>query len=314
MTDVAPRDGLQNEPLGPDGAPIPAMEKARLVELISRMGVDEVEVTSFVSPKWIPQLADAAEVCDLLTGQKPAEVAFSALVPNAKGMRSLLEVNERAGFPLIDKVAVFTAVSETFCQKNINATFEESLERFRPVASEAVAHGLSLRAYLSCAIACPFEGEQAPEAVADAAVRLAELEGVSEVDLADTIGAGTPESVSRMLEAVQARWSGREAMLTLHLHDTFGRAAECIRAAARLGLRSFDASSGGLGGCPYASTPDGPAAPGNVSMRVLVEALEAEGIKTRVDPEHLAEAEAYAQSLRGGGGSDLGGRGSGVEA
>jgi hydroxymethylglutaryl-CoA lyase len=331
ISDVAPRDGLQNE-----SRIIPTADKVQLVKLIAAAGVDEVEVSSFVSPKWVPQLADAAEVFAALREHKPRECVFSALVPNEKGMTAALSVNRAAApcssqtpppehvaadprvgraqsgdistlplprpgtegstAPLIDKVAVFTAASETFAQRNTNATIAETLERFRPVVALAHQNGLSVRAYVSCAIACPFEGPIRPARVADVAARLAEL-GVDEIDLADTIGAGTPNTVREMTQCVLAQlgdvWLPK---LTLHLHDTFGAAAACLGPALELGLRSFDGAAGGLGGCPYASTPDR-RAPGNLSTERLLEAVQALGFTTRVERDRLAEAAAYARGL-----------------
>ncbi len=300
ITEVGPRDGLQNEP-----GVIPTAEKVRLVELCCQAGVDEVEVTSFVSPKWVPQLGDAAEVFEGLRAFNTAKDhgMFSALVPNEKGMFAAEEV---ARFPyLLDKVAVFTAASESFAKKNINATIAESLERFETIVDMARTFGgggskLLVRGYISCVIACPFEGPIAPKAVADVARRLLEL-GVDEIDLGDTIGAGTPETVREMLKAVFGvmgfGWS-RQDRLTLHLHDTFGHAAECVKAALDLGVRSFDGSVAGLGGCPYASTP-GKRAPGNISTETLVRTVHAAGFKTGVNLEKLNTAAEYAREIVG---------------
>ncbi|MGH7131100.1 MAG: hydroxymethylglutaryl-CoA lyase [Phycisphaerales bacterium] len=291
ITDVSPRDGLQNEP-----GVIPTADKVRLVEHLCRTGVDEIEVSSFVSAKWIPQLGDAAEVFDAIRSSKPAAVAFSALVPNEKGMEAALAVNARAQQRIIDKVSVFTAASETFCKKNINATFNESLERFRPVVR--MGDQTHIRAYLSCVIACPFEGPIAPARVAQCAFMLYDLGGITEIDLGDTIGAGTPQTVQAMLTAVLATWEseGVQCPLTLHLHDTFGRAADCVKAALDLGVRSFDGSVAGLGGCPYAGTP-GKRAPGNIATELLVRTIHGSGYTTGVDLEALAEAAAFARRI-----------------
>ncbi|MCA9245265.1 MAG: hydroxymethylglutaryl-CoA lyase, partial [Phycisphaerales bacterium] len=238
ITDVAPRDGLQNEP-----RPIPTDDKLRLVELLCAAHVDEVEVTSFVSPRWIPQLGDADALFAALQGKKPRDVVFSALVPNEKGMQAALRVNEDAGERLIDKVSVFTAASETFSQRNTNATIAETLDRFKPVIESAKREGLLTRGYVSCAIACPFEGAIQPDAVANVAMALRDL-GIDEIDLGDTIGAGARDSVARMLDAVIARAplanaaiEAQTPTITLHLHDTFGRAGECVRVALERGLR-----------------------------------------------------------------------------
>lgn len=295
ITDVSPRDGLQNEP-----EIVPTREKARLVRLVAATGVDEVEVTSFVSPKWVPQMGDAGELLADLASDKPDGVVYSALVPNEKGLDAALEANRRGGGSLLDKVSIFTGVSETFCQRNINCSVDESLARLAPVVRRAQKAGLLVRGYLSCVIACPYEGDMHPGAVATVAGRLIDL-GIEELDLGDTIGAGTAASVTRMLEAVFGQvdevWR-KNARTTLHLHDTFGHAARCVRAALDLGVRSFDGAVGGLGGCPFASTPDR-RAPGNVSTSLLVSTVEDAGFRTGVERSRLAEAEAYAASLRG---------------
>lgn len=297
ITDVSPRDGLQNEP-----GIIPTPEKIRLVELLTRTGVDEIEVTSFVSPKWVPQLGDAKEVLHALNaGGRAPPPELTVLVPNAKGFE--------AGFSAdvcdaIDKIALFTAASETFSQKNTNCSIAESIERFRPLVLRAHDQRWHVRAYVSTVIACPFEGPMDPERVADVVATFAAL-GPDEIDLGDTIGAGTPETVQALLQAVRRRidpiyfeYRGR---LTLHLHDTFGRARDCVLAALDMGVRSFDGSVAGLGGCPYASKklPDGTIqrAPGNISTELLVRTIQAAGYETGVDLNKLAEAAAYAQEI-----------------
>jgi hydroxymethylglutaryl-CoA lyase len=296
ITDVSPRDGLQNE-----AGVIPTAEKVRLIELLCATGVDEVEVSSFVSAKWVPQLGDAAEVFKGIRERNLLQVGpiFSALVPNEKGMEQAEEIARTPS--LLGKVSVFTAASETFAKKNTNATIAETMERFKPViarAKQACGGALLVRGYVSCAIACPFEGSIPPAKVADVAAQLVRL-GVDEIDLGDTIGAGTPESVVAMLEAVKrtigTAWWGPDKM-TLHLHDTFGRAGECVEAALKVGIRSFDGSVAGLGGCPYASTP-GKRAPGNIATETLVETIERAGFTTSVNREKLAEAAAYARQI-----------------
>ncbi|MFO0833518.1 MAG: hydroxymethylglutaryl-CoA lyase [Phycisphaerales bacterium] len=296
VTDVAPRDGLQNEP-----GVIALDDKLKLVRLLATTGVDEVEVTSFVSPKWVPQLADARPLCDAIAKDppKPPGVMYSVLVPNDKGMDQALEVNQQAGRRVLDKVSVFTAASETFSRKNTNASIEETIERFRPVVARAKANSLLVRGYVSCAVACPFEGAIKPQAVASVSRRLADL-GVDEISLGDTIGAGTPESVVAMLDGVRAglsgEWTSDEFKLNLHLHDTFGRAAACVVAALSAGVRSFDASVAGLGGCPYASTP-GKRAPGNIDTSLLIRTIRDRGFSTGATPDTLAEAAAFARSI-----------------
>jgi hydroxymethylglutaryl-CoA lyase len=260
ITEVAPRDGLQNEK-----QLITADDKVRLVRMLDPTGVDEIEVSSFVSPKWVPQLADAAEVF--------AKVAR-----------------------LIDRITLFTAASESFARKNTNASIAETLERFKPVIAAARQHGLNVRAYISTVIRCPYEGPVAPAAVADVSTRLLEL-GVDDIDLGDTIGAATPESTRELLKtAIAAIGRANIAKLTLHLHDTFGRAAECVPVALEMGLRSFDGAAGGLGGCPYASTPE-KRAPGNLATETLVRAIERGGFRTGVNLEKLEAAGEFARRL-----------------
>jgi len=289
ITDVAPRDGLQSEPKR-----IPADAKVRLIDAIALAGVDEIEITSFVSPRWIPQLGDAAEVCAALGERKPTGVVFSALVPNERGMERLLEVNEGAGGGLIDRIAVFTAASETFSQRNTNASIAETLGRFRPVVGGATERGMGVRGYVSCAVKCPYEGDVEPARVADVAGRLVDL-GVDEIDLGDTIGAGTPATITAAIEAVRAALPDH-ITLTVHLHDTFGKAGACVRAALDAGVRSFDAASAGLGGCPFASTPHC-RAPGNISLCALVEAIEGAGLSTGVDHDAMRGAADMARDL-----------------
>ncbi len=263
ITDVSPRDGLQNE-LGV----IPTADKVRLVELLCATGVDEVEVTSFVSAKWVPQLGDAAKVLFGIYADRDQAIAMSgyaghpsegdvrasirsspvlsALVPNEKGMDDLVNAAQLIGQFQIDKASVFTAASETFSRKNTNASIAETIERFQPVIARAHSYRMLVRGYVSCAIACPFEGPIDPEKVADVATRLLDI-GVDEVDFGDTIGAGTPESVTRLLEAWAKRVRVQPLLAsppssTLHLHDTFHRAADCVKAALDLGIRSFDGS------------------------------------------------------------------------
>lgn len=297
ITDVSPRDGLQNEP-----GVIPTAEKVRLVELVAQTGVDEVEVSSFVPARWVPQLGDARDVFSALRKLDKRSMEFSALVPNLKGFEAALGVNEEAGTGLIDKVAVFTAASETFSQRNTNATIAETIERFREVVERNwhSSRPVGVRAYISCAIACPFEGPIDPERVAEVAESLATAILPDEIDLGDTIGAGTPATVKAMLAAVQRRLrklGGKgQVGLTLHLHDTFGRAGECLRVALGMGVRSFDGSVAGLGGCPYASKP-GKRAPGNVSTELLVRTVHEAGYETGVDLDRLAVAAEYARSI-----------------
>lgn len=291
ITDVAPRDGLQNEP-----APIPTADKAALVEALARTGVDEVEVTSFVSAKWVPQLGDAADLCAAIAAAKPSGVVYSALVPNERGLDGLLSANAAAhdatGSRVIDKASVFTAASETFSTRNTNASIAETIERFRPVIARSRDAGLVTRGYISCVVACPFEGPVAVGAVADVASQLLQL-GVTEIDLGDTIGAASPETVAQVIMAVRPMCDAAGADLVLHLHDTFGRASECIAVALELGVRSFDASAAGIGGCPYASTPQR-RAPGNIATLTLLDAIEAAGFQHAVDRDAMQAAGSLA--------------------
>lgn len=278
LFEMAPRDGLQNEPRA-----ISTADKIALVDLLSATGLKKIETASFVSPKWVPQMADGAEV---MAGIARARgVSYTALVPNMQGL-------ERALAARVDEVAVFGAASETFSQKNINCSIAESLERFAPVVERALAEGVPVRGYISCVTDCPYEGAVAPEAVARVARALKAM-GCYEVSLGDTIGKGTPETVTAMLEAVLGEVPVAE--VGAHFHDTNGRALDDIRASLALGVRTFDASSGGLGGCPYA-----PGAAGNVAMEAVVEMLEAEGFETGIDRGALEKAADFAKGLRHG--------------
>lgn len=311
ITDVSPRDGLQNEP-----GVIPTASKARLIALLCAANVDEVEIASFVNPKWVPQMGDAAAVCAEVAalvgrGEITQRPMFSALVPNERGLDGLLAANEAAARayphhrdPLVGKAAVFTAASEAFAQKNTGASIAETIERFKPVIARAHAAGLVVRGYLSTVIACPISGAVDPADVAVWSNELAEI-GCDELDLGDTIGAATPETLRTMLEYVAAvcPLDGSRLPITLHLHDTHGTAAECVRVALRMGLRSFDSSAGGLGGCPYASTAAG-RAPGNISTQALVAAIHAQGMGTGVRPEALDAASRYAVEIAAAARSD----------
>ncbi len=291
ITDVSPRDGLQNEK-----AIITATDKATLVRLLAAAHVDEVEVTSFVSPKWVPQLGDAADVLADLTATPLAtpRPLFSALVPNEKGLDSALAF--LSGPAALGKLSLFAAASETFSQKNTNAPIAQVLERFEPVMRRirALPQRVLVRGYISCVIACPFEGPIAPAAVIDVARRLIDL-GVDEIDLGDTIGAATPNT-TRTLLMPYTRELGTAVPLTLHLHDTFGHAAACVRVALDAGVTSFDGAAAGLGGCPYASTPDR-RAPGNIDTTLLVRTIHAAGHHTRVDLDALARAGEHARRI-----------------
>lgn len=274
--EVAPRDGLQNEP-----GMIATADKIRLVDLLGICGFTRIEVTSFVSPKWVPQMADAAEVMGGI--ERREGVSYAALTPNLRGF----EAARAAG---ADEVAIFTSASEGFSRANINCSIAESLARLGPVADAARAAGMPVRGYVSCVTDCPYDGPTDPRKVAEVAASLLAM-GCYEISLGDTIGAGTPETISRMLDAVLG--SVPADRLAGHYHDTGGRALDNIRTSLDRGLRSFDASVGGLGGCPYA-----PGAKGNVATEVVVEFVESLGFKTGIDRRRLAEAVAFAKGLR----------------
>jgi hydroxymethylglutaryl-CoA lyase len=268
IVEVGPRDGLQNET-----APVPTEAKIAFVDALSGTGVDEIEVSAFVSPRWVPQLGDAEEVFRRISRRQG--VAYCALVPNEKGLERALEAG-------VDKVSVFTAASETFNRKNINTSIEGSIRRFLPVVESARSAGLPVRGYVSTAFWCAFEGKIAPEATVDVVERLVDL-GVQEVSISDTIGKASPDEVKRLLDLLLPRLSSDR--IAMHFHDTYGRGVENVLASRSYGLRIFDASVGGLGGCPYA-----PGATGNVATEAVVEALEGEGETLGVDLRGLAQA------------------------
>ncbi len=277
--EVGPRDGLQNEK-----RPIPTEGKIALIDALGRCGLTHIEAASFVSPKAVPQMADGAAV---LAGIARAPgVIYAALTPNLRGYAAA----RAAG---ADEVAIFGSASEGFSRANINCSVAESLARFAPVAQAARADGVPLRAYVSCAIACPYDGPTPPAQAARVAEALLAM-GAYEVSLGDTIGAGAPASVTAMLRAALAVIPADR--LAGHFHDTGGRAIACIEAALDLGLRVFDASVAGLGGCPFA-----PGAPGNVDTGAVAARLAALGIDTGIDPVRLAGAARLARALRDGG-------------
>ena len=276
LFEMGPRDGLQNEK-----ALIATTDKIRLVDMLSACGFAKIEVTSFVSPKWVPQMADAA---DVLAGiHRRPQTAYTALTPNVKGY----EAARAAG---ADEVAVFGSASEGFSRKNINCSIAESLERFRPLVDKALEDGIPVRGYVSCVTDCPYDGPTPPENVADVAAKLLAM-GCYEISLGDTIGAGTPETIGRMLDAVLAQVPAQK--LAGHYHDTRGLALANIEVSLEKGLRVFDAAAGGLGGCPYA-----PGAKGNVATEAVVALLADKGFETGLDREKLAEAAAFARTLR----------------
>lgn len=294
ITDVAPRDGLQNEP-----RPVSTDDKAKLVELLCGARLDEVEVTSFVSPKWVPQLADADDLVArvrTLGDRLEQPPVFSVLAPNEKGFERALSVHQ-SGLPL--KLALFTAASETFNQRNTNASIAESVERFRPIIPRAIDAGMPIRLYVSCVVACPFEGSIAPAQVARVVDRLRTLFASDDdwrrvdLNLGETIGVAHPADVAALLGEFDEHTIRHT---TLHLHDTQGRAGDCVRAALQLGVRSFDGSVAGLGGCPFAGTRNHPA-PGNISTHALIHAVESEGFTHGIDRVKLDAAAAHAATL-----------------
>ena len=278
--EVGPRDGLQNE-----ARPIPTAAKVALVDCLSRAGFRRIEVASFVSPKWVPQMADSAEVLAQIS--RRAKVRYAALVPNMTGL-------ERALAAGADEVAIFASASEGFSRANLNCTIEESFARFAPVAAAAQAAGLPVRGYVSCVTDCPYDGPTDPSAVAGVVARLHDI-GCYEVSLGDTIGRATPQRITAMLRAVLEEMP--PAQLAGHYHDTGGQALANIDASLQMGLRVFDAAIGGLGGCPFA-----PGASGNVATEAVHEWLTGMGWQTGLDRDTLAQAAAMARNMRGGGG------------
>ena len=275
--EVGPRDGLQNE-----AREIPVAEKVALVDRLSAAGFSRIECASFVSPKWVPQMAGSAEV---LAGISRAEgVRYAALTPNMRGYEDAVAAGA-------DEIALFASASEGFSKKNINASINEAFERFAPILEEARHVDIPVRGYVSCVIECPYDGKVDPGAVARVADRLFSM-GCYEVSLGDTIGAGTPDSIARMLLAVRSVVPvGR---LAGHYHDTKGRAMDNIDASLSMGVRVFDAAVGGLGGCPFA-----PGAPGNVATESVAKHLVQLGYETGLDLDVINEAAAMARAMRG---------------
>ena len=272
IVDVGPRDGLQNEK-----APVPAAVKIELVHRLQDAGLSEIEVTSFVSPKWVPQMADNAEVMAGIR-RKPG-VRYSVLTPNMKGFEAAL-APARELWP--DEVVVFAAASEAFSQRNINCSIAESIERFRPVVAAAKAHNIYVRGAISCTVGCPYEGEIAPQRV-ELVARLMKDIGVQHIGVADTIGVGTPLKVQRAMEAALKHYALDD--VSGHFHDTYGQALSNTLASLQIGVWQFDTSSAGLGGCPFAN-----GATGNVATEDLVYLLHGMGIETGIDMDKLIDA------------------------
>jgi len=277
LVEVGPRDGLQNEAL-----PVSAAQKVELVQRLQAAGCREIEVTSFVSPKWVPQMADNTEVMAAIT-RRPG-VRYSVLTPNLKGLEAALPTKP-------DEIVVFGAASEAFSQRNINCGVEESIERFRPVVAAAHAAGIKVRCAVSCALGCPYQGEVSADEV-ERVVRLMKAIGVDHCGIADTIGVGTPLRVRAAMERALKHFPITQ--VSGHFHDTYGQALANIHACLQMGLHTFDTSVAGLGGCPYAK-----GATGNVASEDVVFMLHGMGIDTGIDLDALVDAGAYISGVLG---------------
>jgi hydroxymethylglutaryl-CoA lyase len=281
LVDVGPRDGLQNEKQTVDAA-----VKIELVHRLQAAGLKEIEVTSFVSPKWVPQMADNAAVLAGIT--RPPGVRYSVLVPNMKGLDAALSA-PRSEWP--DEVVVFAAATEAFSQRNINCSITESVERFRPVVAAARERGIKVRGAISCALGCPYQGEVTADEV-ERVVRLIKEIGVEHCGIADTIGVGTPKRVQAAMERALKHYPLAE--VSGHFHDTYGQAIGNVYAALEAGIATFDASVAGLGGCPYAK-----GATGNVATEDVLFLLNGLGIETGVSIDGLVDAAAYISGVLG---------------
>jgi hydroxymethylglutaryl-CoA lyase len=277
IVEMGPRDGLQNE-----AREVPTAIKVELIERLAAAGLPAVEATAFVSPKWVPQMADHTEVLERI--RRKAGVSYPVLTPNLKGF----EAARAAG---AQEVAIFGAASEAFSQKNINCSIAESLDRFRPVVAAAKKHGIPVRGYVSCVLGCPYEGEMAPARVAEVAGALFDM-GCYEISLGDTIGVGTPAKTKMMIDACSERVPVTK--LAGHYHDTYGQALANTYASLELGVRTFDASIAGLGGCPYAK-----GASGNVATEDVVYMLHGLGMPTGIDLNALVEIGAWISGVLG---------------
>ncbi|WP_269630414.1 hydroxymethylglutaryl-CoA lyase [Pelomonas sp. BJYL3] len=277
LVDVGPRDGLQNEK-----QPVATEHKARLVSMLQDAGLKNIEVTSFVSPKWVPQMGDNTAVMAAI--ERRPGVRYSVLTPNMKGLEAALPTKP-------DEIVVFGAASEAFSQKNINCSVAESIERFAPVVEAAHAAGLKVRGALSCALGCPYEGEISPDQV-ERVVQLMKDIGVDHLGVADTIGVGTPRRVQAAMERALKHYPLHE--VSGHFHDTYGQALSNIYACLEMGIHTFDSSVAGLGGCPYAK-----GATGNVATEDVVFLLHGLGIETGIDLDKLVDAGAYISEQLG---------------
>ena len=277
IVEVGPRDGLQNE-----AQPISTDTKLALIDRLADAGLRDIEATAFVSAKWVPQMADHADVMRRLVRREG--VRYPVLVPNLQGFENALAAGA-------DEIAVFAAASESFSRRNINCSIDESLARFAPVLEAALRADVPVRGYISCVLGCPYEGEVAPAKVGEVAAKLADL-GCAEISLGDTIGVGTPSGTARMLDAVTRQVPVKQ--IAGHFHDTYGMAIANVFAAYEAGVRVFDASVGGLGGCPYAR-----GATGNVATEDVVYLLRGLGCDTGVDLDRLAACATWISSLLG---------------
>ncbi len=277
IVEVGPRDGLQNE-----AAAVPVSVRIAFIEKLIAAGLTSIEAGSFVSPKWVPQMAGTAEVLQAFAGR--TGIALPVLVPNETGLNAALAAGAR-------EISIFGAASETFSRKNINCSIGEALQRFRPVVERALAAGVKVRGYVSCVLGCPYEGRVPAGKVAEVAARLFEL-GCYEMSLGDTIGVGTPRAAREMLKAVAERVPLPQ--LAVHFHDTYGQAIANIYACIEEGVRAADSSAGGLGGCPYAK-----GASGNVATEDVVYLLDGLGFETGVDRGAVIEARRYIYAALG---------------
>lgn len=275
LVDVGPRDGLQNEK-----QPVPAVVKIELVHRLQDAGVRNIEVTSFVSPKWVPQMADNAQVMSGIT--RKAGVCYSVLTPNLQGFEAALKSNP-------DEIVVFGAASEAFSQRNINCSIAQSIERFRPVVEAALARGIHVRGAMSCTVGCPYEGDIAPARVSMLAGLMKDI-GVQHVGVADTIGVGTPVKVQRAMEATLRHYDVND--ISGHFHDTYGQALANTLICLQMGIWQFDTAVAGLGGCPYAK-----GATGNVASEDVVYMLQGMGIETGIDLDKLIDAGKFISDV-----------------